>query len=180
MLATSEAESARIAELFPDYLRWDRLPAPKQAELLQASLKEPGAMRRVALEWIVVDRKMDFEATPDGVVEALASCLKDREWRDKRDALLAIKMAMTYDKELARYLIQALDDLDIRELAVAYLNGARGRGPGPELPASATLDEKVAILKAWAKAKQAEKETFLFIVRESLFNSVLPPLPPPL
>jgi hypothetical protein len=132
----------------------DSLDLEKRGQVIGECLIEgPGIVRQIALEWLIVDRKVDMgkpgEVT-DAMAEGLVSCLTDSDAQVRRWAVQATQMAATTRKDLVPYLVDALDDPETREGALYGLSlRTHGIASVPVVDASATSEEKAAAWREW-------------------------------
>jgi hypothetical protein len=158
-----EAEVNRVAELFSQFLRWEHLSADQRSKLLNASLTGPEPMRDIALGWLTIDRKIDFEQrsqVSDDLVEGVLTNLHSANPRIRDLACVATDLAAWSRKDLVSYIVDALDDPQTRLWAVSSLDGRRGAGPGPVLDVDQPLEQKVAVLKDWWARTGSKKPEF--------------------
>jgi len=173
-LINDTAEVNRVAELFPQFLRWDQLDARQRSELLKASLTGPEVMRDIALGWVTFDRKIDFEnreQVSDDLVEGLLANLHSSNRQIRDLARGAMNLAVWSRKDLVPYFIDELDDPEARLWVVTRLDGRRGVGPGPVLDTDQPLDQKAAVLKDWWTRTGSKKPEFQRFVPKSTAQS---------
>ncbi|MGQ9652329.1 MAG: hypothetical protein ACUVXJ_19730 [Phycisphaerae bacterium] len=173
-LIKDEAEVDRVAALLPQFLQWDNLNADQRAGLLRASLTGPEVMRDVALSWLVIDRKIDFEKraeVSDELVGGVLANLHSPNRRIRDLACVATDLAARSRKDLVPYIVDALDDPQTRLWAVSGLDGRRGVGPGPILDADLPLDKKADVLKEWWARTGSKKPEFQRFVPKSAAQS---------
>lgn len=169
-LIKDEAEVDRVAELLPQFLQWDNLNADQRAGLLKASLTGPEVTRDIALSWLVIDRKIDFEKpveVSDELVQGVLANLHSPNRRIRDLACVATDLAARSRKDLVPYIVDALDDPQTRLWAVSSLDGRRGEGPGPVLDADLPLDKKAAVLKDWWTQTGSKKPGFQRFIPKS-------------
>lgn len=143
---------ARVAELFRQFLEWEKLDQKKRHSLIRALLEGPEVLQRICLEWLLVDRKLDVSKSDemsDEIALGLLRAKVAKAERVRKDAVLALAMAAKTRKDLIPYLVDALDDPGTRQIAVDWLDGTRSIGPGPVLDPAASLEKKIAMLKKW-------------------------------
>lgn len=168
------ADVDRIAELFSHFLRWDNLNADQRSRLLKASLTGPEVMRGIALGWLTIDRRIDFEKreeVSDDLVEGVLANLHSPNRQIRDLACVATDLAARSRKDLVPYIVDALDDPQTRLWAVSSLDGRRGAGPGPVLDTDQPLDQKAAVLKDWWARTGSKKPEFQRFVPKSAAQS---------
>jgi hypothetical protein len=173
-LIKDEGEIDRIAELLSQFLRWHHFDARQRSGLLKASLTGPEVMRDIALGWLTIDRKIDFEKreeVSDDLVEGVIANLDSSNPHIRQGARMTMSLAVWSRKDLVPYFIDALDDPKARSWPVARLDGRRGWGPGPVLDPEQSLEEKAAVLKEWWARTGSKKPEFQRFVPKSAAQS---------
>ena len=151
-LIKDEGDVNRVAELFSQFLQWDDLNASQRSKLLKALLTGPEVMRSITLDWLTIDRRIDFEKpeeVSDDLVEGVLANLHSPNRLIRQEARVALNLAVWSRRSLVPYIIDALDDPDTRLWAVTVLDGRAGVGIGPRLDPDQPLEKKTAVLKDW-------------------------------
>lgn len=164
-LIKDEAEVDRVAELFSQFLRWDSLDGEQRAKLLKASLTGPEVMRSIALGWLTIDRKIDFEKraeVSDDLVEGVLANLHSSNPQIRQLTRVAMNLAVWSRKDLVPYFIDALDDPEARLWAVSRLDWVWS--PGSTVDPKQSLEERAAMWKNWwsrSGSKQPQCRRFI-------------------
>lgn len=143
--------------------RWDQMKEPDRSTMIRSALHGSPLCRRLALRWVVLDGKGNFDAPGgicDDVAEGLIFALTSSDLEIKRTAILAIGMAVRKRPDLVPYLVEALDSPDTRAIAISRLDGARGKGPGPQLSSTNSATTNARLLKTWWDDVGAQKPEF--------------------
>jgi hypothetical protein len=123
------------------------------------ALKGPSALRRLAVDWILVDGIAEPPALADETIEVLLAARSTAE--DMVRADLTVIFGMTCRKDLVAYLVEALDDPVARRAALGQLDLDRRRGgTEPSISGGMTTDEQITAMKRWWKEAASTNPTY--------------------
>jgi hypothetical protein len=173
-------EAAEISRLFAQLIKWDEMSREDRYRSLQECfVGQSSSMKRIATEWLTLNRRLDF-GDPEAVVERLAGwfvgCATDPDRQIKERAMVGLGLVARKREDVVPYLVDALDDPDVRHLAVTGLKGGVGRAhEAPVIDASAGIEVQVQAWKDWWREKGSQIPEFERFVPAGRAESPPPP-----
>lgn len=161
--STTETEASKVADLLLQFLQWDKFNDEQKAEFLVKSLSGPQVIKRIILDWLIMDQPINFnkrEEIPNQLIDILLANIKSQDSYIQQKSLQLIGMIATQKKGLIPYIVDALDFPATQTFAVYKLAGNQGRGPGPELNFAAKVAENAAILIKWWRETGSKNPDF--------------------
>lgn len=149
----TESDVPKVKALMSEFLRWEDLDAKRRPALLRDMLLGPNVMRHIALEWITIDRAINFHDSSapliDPIIEGIVVNLDHRDTQLRQRAFRALRDAAVFRDDLIPYVVGALDDPERKKAAVWFFKSRRGGRPGPTLDTQLPDDEGATRLKQW-------------------------------